>query len=227
MNGRKENHEWFTVSGMEVRHHFKRSEGCVGVNDEEPCPTKSDQGRELWAQFGRCHTHNEQTLVCPCGIIIGHVTFFGAEAVSNVIDFVKKAFSVPCAHKPEHFIYDTACDAKWQVEACGDPWWRDVGMCIDVWHLLNKHKTTHDYCQKNCNPADYLELMNDDNTGWWFNTSVAEQVNVWLGSYHAICWEMLPVKYNFFLDKMICLCNCVTVRRLEAKGWSPRHAPPL
>lgn len=141
-------------------------------------------------------------------------------------DFTKKAFSVPRAHKPEHFIYDTACDAKQQVEARGDTWWKDIGMCVDVWHLLNKHKTTHDYCQKNCNPADYPELMSDDNTGWWFNTSVAEQVNIWLGSYHAICQEMLPIKYNFFLDEMIRLRNSITVSRLEAKGWNPRHAPP-
>ena len=99
-------------------------------------------------------------------------------------------------------------------------------MCVNVWHLLNKHKTTHDYCQTNCNPADYPKLMDDDGTGWWFNTSIAEQVNVWLGSYHSICREMLPVKYNFFLDEMICLRNIVMVKGLEGKGLNPHHSPP-
>ena len=68
--------------------------------------------------------------------------------------------------------------------------------------------------------------MDDDGTGWWFNTSIAEQVNVWLGSYHSICREMLPVKYNFFLDEMIRLRNIVTVEGLEGKGLNPRHSPP-
>lgn len=60
---------------------------------------------------------------------------------------------------------------------------------------------------------------------WWFNTSIAEQVNVWLGGYHAICREMLVVKYNFFLDEMIHLCNEVTVAKLAARGFNPRHSP--
>lgn len=35
------------------------------------------------------------------------------------------------------------------------------------------------------------------------NSSIVEQTNVWLGGYHAIVREMLPVKYNFFLDEMV------------------------
>jgi hypothetical protein len=134
---------------------------------------------------------------------------------------------VPGAQKPKHFIYDTACDAKQQVEARGDEWWHGVGMCVDVWHLLNKHKMTHTYCQENCNPADYSELMNNNGDGWWFNTSIAEQVNVWLGSYHAICREMIPVKYNFFLDKMIHLHNVCTRQTLQAKGLNPCYSPVM
>ncbi|KIJ13544.1 hypothetical protein PAXINDRAFT_163619 [Paxillus involutus ATCC 200175] len=226
----EENDEWFTLGPDGVKHHYQRNEGCVGVPDdvteEETCPTKSNEGnRKLKAQFGRRRTHNEQTLVRPCGVILARATFFGAEAVSNVLEFVKKVFSVPHAQKPEHFIYDTACDVKQQVEARGDEWWKGVGMCVDVWHLLNKHKTTHDYCQKNCNPDNYPELMNEDGTGWWFNTSVAEQINVWLGSYHAICREMLPVKFNFFLDEMIRLRNVTTIANIEAKGLRPGKLP--
>jgi hypothetical protein len=44
--------------------------------------------------------------------------------------------------------------------------------------------------------------------------------------YHSICCEMLLLKYNFFLDEMICLCNKVFVANLSADGHKPNHAPP-
>ena len=116
---------------------------------------------------------------------------------------VKNAFSVPGAQKPEHVvIYDSNCAAKQQVMASKDPFFETVGMCVDVWHFLNKHKVSHIFCQQHCNPAMYPELMNEQG-GWFFNTLVAEQTNVWLGGYHSICCEMLPMKFDFFLDKMI------------------------
>ena len=136
--------------------------------------------------------------------------------------FVKKTFSVPGAHKPEHLVYDTNCLGKQQ--AMGDPFFDDIGMCVDVWHFYNKHSTTHMFCQEHCNPADYPELMTDEGK-WFFNTSIAEQTNVWLGGYHAICREMLPVKFNFFLDEMIRLKNIAVVEKLEQDGMHPRYAP--
>lgn len=108
--------------------------------------------------------------------------------------------SVPGVQKPEHIFYDTNCDAKQQ--AMKDPWFDDVGMCVDVWHFLNKHKVTHQFCQDNCNPAMYPELESEPGK-WFFNTSVAEQTNAWLGGYQSMCQEMLPVKFDFFLDEMI------------------------
>jgi hypothetical protein len=138
--------------------------------------------------------------------------------------FVKNAFSVPGAHKPEHLIYDTNCDAKQQARS--DPYFDDMGMCVDVFHFLNKHKVTHTFCQQNCNPAMYPELMSDDGN-WFFNTSIAEQTNVWLGGYHSMCREMLPRKYDFFLDEMIHRRNALTVASLTAAGHNPRHAPSV
>lgn len=136
---------------------------------------------------------------------------------------VETLFSLDRASKPDFFVYDTACDAKQQVMASKNPWWDDVNMCVDVWHFLNKHKTTHEFCQKYCNPAMFPELMDDEKKKWWFNTSVAEQINVWLGGYHSICREMHPVKYNFFLDEMIHLRNEMTVAKLAEAGHNPRH----
>jgi hypothetical protein len=66
--------------------------------------------------------------------------------------------------------------------------------------------------------ADYPELLTEDGK-WYFNTSIAEQTNVWLGGYHAICREMLPV--NFFLNEMIRLRNCIVVAKLKEDGQHP------
>jgi hypothetical protein len=218
---------WYEVdkSGV-VQMHSSKTTGSVGVRDDVPCEAKKSEtgNTKIKTQYGRRRTHNEQTLVRPCGVIFARATFFGAEAVSNVLHFVKNAFSVPGAYKPEHLVYDTNCDAKQQVMKSGDPFFADMGMCVDVWHFLNKHKATHDFCQEHCNPADYPELKGPDGK-WFFNTSVAEQTNVWLGGYHSICREMLPVKYNFFLDEMICLRNQQIVAKLKKDGHRPRHAP--
>ena len=131
---------------------------------------------------------------------------------------LKNAFSVPGAKKPEHVFYDTNCDARQQAKK--DPWFNNVGMCVDVWHFLNKHKVTHEYCQRHCNPAMYPELMDDDGK-WFFNTSVAEQTNTWLGGYSSIVREMLPDKYEFFLDEMIGLRNAELLKKLDKEGYNP------
>ncbi|KAJ7574078.1 hypothetical protein C8J56DRAFT_1065320 [Mycena floridula] len=204
----------------------------VGVVDDlVPCDSKSEtRNHRLKAHFNRSRTHNEEVLTCPCGVILARSTFFGAEAVSNVLLFIKNTFSVPGAHKLEHLIFDTNCDAKQQVDAHPDTdigrWFQDVGMCVDVFHFLNKHKVTHTFCQENCNPAMYPELLGDDKKNWFFNTSVSEQINVWLGKFQPICREMNVVKYNFFLDEMIRLHNIDTVAELQAQGANPCHAPP-
>jgi hypothetical protein len=65
--------------------------------------------------------------------------------------------------------------------------------------------------------------MTDNKKGWRFNSSIAEQTNVWLGGYHAICREMTVDKYNFFLDEMIMRRNEDTVQRLLETGNEPHN----
>ncbi|KAH8822784.1 hypothetical protein DL96DRAFT_1671073 [Flagelloscypha sp. PMI_526] len=141
---------------------------------------------------------------------------FGAEAVSNVLALGQIVFSVPGAIKPDFLIYDCACHAKKQVESPNDrhiwAWWDLVKFIVDVWHFLNKHKTTHDVCQKFCN----------DSKSWFFNTSVAEQTNIWFNSYGSMTHEMTSVLYNFFLDEMVRLRNEVTMTKLEQEGAKAR-----
>ena len=74
-----------------------------------------------------------------------------------------------------------------------------------------------------CDAQDYPELLTADGK-WFFNTSIAEQINVWLGGYHSICHKMLPVKYDFFLDEMIRLQNVELIKHLHATGKNPEHA---
>ncbi|KAF8805951.1 hypothetical protein BYT27DRAFT_7224636 [Phlegmacium glaucopus] len=163
----QEDFESYTVhpsnSSPGVVVSIQKNPGSVGVLDQDselasippiPCPSKSLAGNQptLKAQFGWCRTHNEQTLVWPCGVIFARATMFGAEAVSNFLVMVKNTFSVPGAQKPEHIFYDTNCLARQQAEK--DPWFKGIGI----------------------------------------------MTNAWLG-------EMLPAKYDFFLDKMIHLQN--------------------
>jgi hypothetical protein len=218
-----------------VQIHTEPHPGSIGnvdaPEDSECEAKKSDTGnRNLKAQFGRRRTHYQQTLCRPCGVFHAHATMYGAEAVSNVLVclsflctahhilihflqlFVQAAFTPLAAHKPEHFVYDTNCDEKQQVNAHPEEWswFSDMGMYVDVWHF---------------HPADFPELMAPDGK-WFFNTSVAEQTNVWLGGYHSMCREMLPVKFTFFLDEMIRLRNEIVVAQLKAEGADPRRAPP-
>lgn len=85
----QEDEEWFEVDGDNVKIFNEPNPGSIGVVDhvEVPCPSKKlDTGnKKIKAQFGRRRTHNEQTLVRPCGIIFARATMFGAEAVSNFL----------------------------------------------------------------------------------------------------------------------------------------------
>jgi hypothetical protein len=70
---------------------------------------------------------------------------------------IKNAFSVPGASKPEHIFYDSNCQARKQAEK--DPWFADIGMCVDVWHFMNKHSQNDLYCQEFCAAAGFPELL--------------------------------------------------------------------
>jgi hypothetical protein len=100
-----------------------------------------------------------------------------------------------------------------------------VGLSVDVFHFKSKHKETDMFCQENCNPSAFLELLGEGGKAWYFNSSIAEQTNVWLGGYHAICREMLVDKYTFFLDEMIFQKNKLTMAKLITGGKEPGYWP--
>jgi hypothetical protein len=119
--------------------------------------------------------------------------------------------------KPDHIFFDNNCTLTKMVK--DDPFFCDIGLTVDVFHFKSKHSETDHFCQSNCNPAAFPELLTED--GWYFNSSIAEQTNVWLGGYHAICRDMLVDKYNFFLDEMILRRNRVVKAKLEKEGRHP------
>lgn len=129
---------------------------------------------------------------------------------------IKYVYTRPRARKINHVIYDSACKARGLKKVQNDPWWCDVGLTVDTFHFKCKHKESDVDCQRYCNPADYPELMEGDT--WFFNSSVAEQTNVWFGGYNAIVREMRSVKYNYFLDEVIIRRNAVLVQRLQQEG---------
>ena len=106
-----------------------------------------------------------------------------------------------------------------------DPFFKSIGLTVDVFHFKSKHSETDTFCQEHCNSAVYPELISKDNSGWYFNSSIAEQTNVWLGGYYAICREMLVDKYTFFLDEMILCRNQMMREKLAKEGKSPENWP--
>lgn len=63
-----------------------------------------------------------------------------------------------------------------------------------------------------------------DGDEWRFNSSIAEQTNVWFGGYHSMCREMQVDRFNFFLDEMIMRKNRLLHAKLEAEGAQPSYA---
>lgn len=182
------------------------------------CPEKPTEGnRKIRAQFGRKCTHNEQVIVALCGMIIARATFYNAEAVSSVVELVKRTYRD--GPYPEHMFFDNNCHLA--KTARRDHAFDNMGLSVDVFHFNCKHNEKDTYCLENCNPRAFPELIREDG-GWYFNSSIAEQTNVWLGGYLAICREMHVDKYNLFLDEMVLRRNKITRGKLEQKGKIPR-----
>jgi len=123
-------------------------------------------------------------------------------------------------------IYDSNCNALREVESREIAFFEGMGMCVDAFHHKTKHKASDSFCRERCDMKIYPELL-DDNGKYYFNSSIAEQTNDWFGSFHDICREMTPVKYDFFLDEMILRRNRMTVSTLRAHGKLPYHPPVL
>ncbi|KAJ7116818.1 hypothetical protein C8R43DRAFT_902319 [Mycena crocata] len=180
----------------------------------------------LKAKLTRSWTHNEQLFVRCCGIIISRATLFGSESVTGTKVFLKATFPPEYpGSKPTYVFYDNNCSLLKHLRSSGDHYFNDVGLPVDVFHFKCKHSEGDVFCQTHCNPARFGELIGADGK-WIFNSSAAEQANVWFGKYQNIVQDMPTNKlsltrYNFYLDEMIAIHNEQLATQLRAEGQAP------
>ncbi|KZT06847.1 uncharacterized protein LAESUDRAFT_736718 [Laetiporus sulphureus 93-53] len=138
----------------------------------------------LKTSLTRKWTHNEQLMVRCCGIIISRVTFFHAESLVNATNFILATFPArfSCAC-PSYLFFDNNCCLLRHLIAAGEHRLDTIGFPVDVFHAINKHKDSDAFCQMHCNPAGFPELY-DEHNQWMFDSSAAEQANVWFGSFN-------------------------------------------
>lgn len=92
---------------------------------------------------------------------------------------------------PCYMFFDNNCHLLASLEKANDHYFDNVGLPVDVFHALHKHKESDDYCQRNCNPSCYPDLVTA-NGEWIFNSSAAEQINKWFGNFQRMVREFSP-----------------------------------
>ncbi|KAJ3963633.1 hypothetical protein EV361DRAFT_160324 [Lentinula raphanica] len=178
-----------------------------------------------WTRVMRIlYTNLTKLVVCTCGVIAARATMYGAEAISGVKDFLKSVYPNRL-DLPDVIFFDNNCQLQAHLQAQNNLYFQQVMLPVDVFHFKSKHKESDEFCQRHCNPSQWTKLVGDDGE-WVFNSSAAEQGNVWIGGYQAIVREMLVHNYNFFLDEMIKRRNEVLVAKLRREGKNPYHIPP-
>ncbi|KAG1888085.1 hypothetical protein F4604DRAFT_1570170, partial [Suillus subluteus] len=107
---------------------------ALPVIDSSSDPTSEQPTRRrLKAMFGCQRMHNEQLMVAPCGMIIARQTFFGAEGVVSVKDFIKNIYASPGAIKPDHIFFDNSCTISKMVK--DDLFFEEISLSVDVFHF--------------------------------------------------------------------------------------------
>ncbi|KAG2340595.1 hypothetical protein BDR05DRAFT_977287 [Suillus weaverae] len=145
-------------------------------------------------------------------MILARETFYGVEGVGSIMEMIKHVFHSDDI-KPKHIFYNNNCMLS--KIAKDDAYFKDIGLFVNVFHFNCKHAITDHWCQENCNPASFEHLLGEDGTGWYFNSSITEQMNAWFRGYHAICHEMIMV-----LQK-----NRLMKAKLEKEGRCPATWP--
>jgi len=84
---------------------------------------------------------------------------------------IKRTFRL-VGHMPNHIFYDNNCSMKRHVK--DDPDFANVGLPVDVFHFKCKHSESDTFCQENCNPALFPELLCEDGKGWFFKIKIAD-----------------------------------------------------
>ncbi|KAG6824098.1 hypothetical protein H0H92_008013 [Tricholoma furcatifolium] len=185
---------------------------------------KSDSGNvKVNARFTRRRTHNEELVVCCCGVIAARATIH-TEAAPHYQDFLKSIYGYNPVNLPDVIFFDNNCHLQEHLQAQGDAFFKQCILAVDVFHFENKHSQKHEFCEKHCNPASWSELYKKSGE-WVFNSSAAEQTNAWIGGYLPITRDMLAHRFEFFIDEMIKRRNETVITRLESQGRAPYLVP--
>ncbi|TFK17030.1 hypothetical protein FA15DRAFT_683625 [Coprinopsis marcescibilis] len=170
--------------------------------EEGSCLQKPATGnRRIIAHLGQRQTHSKQFMVRLYGVIVARATFFDSETVPQTVNMLHQVFCTE-GSLPQYFIYDNCCSVYNHLVALSDNLLDRMAFPVNAFHFNCKNKKTNIICQKHCNPRKFPDLIKIDGS-WYFNSSKCEQVNVWLGGYHAILREMSQNRYNFLLDELI------------------------
>ncbi|KAG1786126.1 uncharacterized protein HD556DRAFT_1449981 [Suillus plorans] len=214
--------EWYEHDESTGNVRLKQASAALSMGVVNPSLTQNESRHILKVCPSKDDVPKLKLFVRPCGIISGRGTMYHHEAVSNVLILFEKTFSLPRARKPQHLIYNSNCNALREVESRKMKFFEGIGMCVDAFHHTTKHKASDQFCQERCSMKAYPKLLNEDGK-YYFNSSIAEQTNMWFGGFHNMCHEMTPVKYDFFLDEVILRHNRATVINLHRQGKQPHH----
>ncbi|EGG11952.1 uncharacterized protein MELLADRAFT_70637 [Melampsora larici-populina 98AG31] len=161
----------------------------------------------------RCRTHNEQLIVGPCGIILARKTFFNAESVSAVKDFLEETFPQGL---PEVVFYDNACRLTEHIYSGDTERSQFLGTVIPVDPFHHRsHADSDEFCKLFTDPHLFPDIQ--EGGRWIFNASAAELTNIWFGGYASMCRNMHPLLYNLFLEEMIYLRNMWLTKKLDKR----------
>jgi hypothetical protein len=129
---------------------------------------------------------------------------------------------------PSILWHDNNCQIDKMLKNDQDPhlrnYFENCALPVDVFHFKCKHKESDTHCGQYCNPYIWPVLRTPDHK-WRFNSSAAEQGNVWAGGYQPIVREMQVDRYDFFLDEMIRRRNELVIEDLRRRGKAPYNIP--
>ncbi|KAI5833692.1 hypothetical protein K523DRAFT_218645, partial [Schizophyllum commune Tattone D] len=184
----------------------------------------SDRRRKAPAILRRHWTHGDQLQMYTCGVIISRVPLYHTESVHGAVSAWMLTW--PPRHRkalPSVIFYDKNCQVLEHLRAQGSTYFDLTGLPVDVFHYSHKHSEDDTFCRDHCNPANFPGLLVAGK--WRFNSSKAEQNNVWYGGFQAITNEMSAYRYNFYMDEMVALYNEHIVDILERQGAEPMFLP--
>lgn len=164
--------------------------------------------------LSRSRTHNDQIIVAPCGITLARKTFYHAESVSAVREFLEETFP---RGMPEVVFYDNACRLTEHIyTAHSDPSrFEGTVIPVDPFHHRS-HAETDQFCKMFTDPKLFPDIQ--ENGQWIFNASAAELTNIWYGGFASMCRNMSSLVYNFFLEEMVYLRNKWLTKKLEKRA---------